>query len=73
MIKGLGEDVSRHVIGSTMIKNNSAFVISLADIVVVDCDVFGSRMESSILDKLNGGLELHHAFRRTRRDHKIIR
>ena len=55
-IKGLGEDISRHIIGSTMIENNSAFVVSLTDVVVADRDVFRSRMESGILDELDGGL-----------------
>ena len=56
MIEGLSEDVSRHIIGSTMIEDNSAIVISLVDVVLVNYDVFSSQLESCILDELNSWL-----------------
>ena len=36
-----------------MCENNDPFVEGLMDVVVADGDVFGARMESSILDEFN--------------------
>ena len=54
--QGLGENISSHIISSTVVKNNDAIVVGFVDIVVADCDVFGLRMESHILNNLNGRL-----------------
>ena len=52
-IKGLGEDLGGHMISSAMIDDNGASIVGLADKVVADRDVLGSRMEGCVADELD--------------------
>ena len=51
-----GEDVSRHVFCSTVIKEDNAVVVRFVNIMVSDCNVLSAGMESRVLDKFNSGL-----------------
>jgi uncharacterized protein YggL (DUF469 family) len=51
-----GENIRWHILCSTVIERDDAVVISFANVVVSDSDVFGARMKGCILDQFNGGL-----------------
>ena len=56
MIKSFGEDVHRHLFSAVVVKGNCAVIVCLANKVISNYNMFGSRMEGRILDEFDSQL-----------------
>ena len=53
-IKRFGEDVYGHVFSAVVVKGNCSVVVRLANKVISNGNMFGSRVEGCILYEFNG-------------------